>query len=713
MQFLPCRGLSRKRFFQLSLILCFLLGLCITIYLAESEWKIKNTRWVTEEHVIISEVCAHNTNLIYDAFGRYKDYIELYNPTNDDISLNGYSLSDGKKDLQRYIFPDVTIHPNEYFLVFCIDIGTNYFDNHCYANFSVSDGETVYLCDAEGELIDHIETKHTEDNASLQRVGNGRWRTLKGTPMGGYWEAFNDNKKPSDTPVISVDSGFYAEKIYVEINSFKGYEIRYTLDGTTPSFNSSLYENAILIEDRSDNPNKYANIEEITLADNAFFPEKSVEKATVLKAIAIDNNGVQSDVATAVYFIGFQHKPGYNSLPTLSLVFDEADLFSYEKGIYILGQVYDSCKDIPYTNYIYTCPTNYNSEGRGWRRTVKMNLFDEKGNAVDDEIIEAEIHGGWSRVNTQKSFNLLNIHSEELDQMFGRSVDSLVLHAGQNHESVILDKITQDLVTGRSITTQQAYLVQVFLNGEYWGVYLLQDRVDKDLISDRYGVDVDNVILMKNNVVIGDDVQLSTFYEELLKFAQENDLSNAVNYDIISQMMDIQSYIDFVSCEVYIANCDSFNNNYAVWRTKNRDDNNQYADNRWRWILFDTEVGCREETNYEGSGVSFDSGGWSTKPTELVLFSNLLANEQFKIKFIDSFKEMAEVNYSEDRAEKMINDLLSKDGCVDSIVEDHRRFYRTNYTEEDYLNVTGSIIKFFSKRHDYIMPKLSAEIVNE
>lgn len=78
-----------------------------------------------------------------------------------------------------------------------------------------------------------------------------------------------------DAPTASVDEGAYETPITVELESAGGYDIFYTLDGTEPDdVNGTQYENAI-----------------------------TIEKTTTLKAIAVDDDGNYSPVATFVYTI--------------------------------------------------------------------------------------------------------------------------------------------------------------------------------------------------------------------------------------------------------------------------------------------------------------------------------------------------------------------------------------------------------------------------
>ena len=45
--------------------------------------------------LVISEICAKNTDIIEDNRGKHSDYIELYN-RGEDCNLKGFTLSDGQ-----------------------------------------------------------------------------------------------------------------------------------------------------------------------------------------------------------------------------------------------------------------------------------------------------------------------------------------------------------------------------------------------------------------------------------------------------------------------------------------------------------------------------------------------------------------------------------------------------------------------------------------
>ncbi len=70
--------------------------------------------------VVINEYMINNTKILYDADGDYSDWIELYNRTENDLSLDGYSLCDSSALDGKWYFPEGTVIPSKgYLLIFC------------------------------------------------------------------------------------------------------------------------------------------------------------------------------------------------------------------------------------------------------------------------------------------------------------------------------------------------------------------------------------------------------------------------------------------------------------------------------------------------------------------------------------------------------------------------------------------------------------------
>src|SRR5690554_2773738 len=67
--------------------------------------------------ILINELMSSNSNTIADEEGDFSDWIELYNPTEETVNLKGWGLSDNISNPFKWVFPEVTIGPGDYLLV--------------------------------------------------------------------------------------------------------------------------------------------------------------------------------------------------------------------------------------------------------------------------------------------------------------------------------------------------------------------------------------------------------------------------------------------------------------------------------------------------------------------------------------------------------------------------------------------------------------------
>ena len=198
-------------------------------------------------------------------------------------------------------------------------------------------------------------------------------------------------------------SGFYDEKFQLTLLAPLGFDIYYTLDNSNPTQESILYERPIIIDDVSSQSNHYSLMNNISPLD-IYYPEELVDKCQIVKAIAINKESKeQSAIYHFNYFVGFQNKSGYSNMPVISLNINDDDLFDYEKGIYVLGKIYDESE---HTGYPETYPANYQQKGKEWEREANFKYFDANKELCLQQNIGIRIHGGWSRAFNQKSFNL-------------------------------------------------------------------------------------------------------------------------------------------------------------------------------------------------------------------------------------------------------------------------------------------------------------------
>jgi hypothetical protein len=139
---------------------------------AEHEYHSISAGTPVANDLVINEFLASNDFVMADQDGEYDDWIELYNNGTTTIDLENYHLSDDGADLTQWTFPaGATIAPNAYFVVWADkdDLQTGY-----HTNFKLSaSGETIYLSDAAGSILDQVTYTTQVADTSYGRYANG------------------------------------------------------------------------------------------------------------------------------------------------------------------------------------------------------------------------------------------------------------------------------------------------------------------------------------------------------------------------------------------------------------------------------------------------------------------------------------------------------------------------------------------------------------
>lgn len=577
--------------------------------------------------VIITEVCADNLRTAYDDNANYgADYIELYNRSDSPINLKGWAISDSVSALRKFVFPDFTIDPGQAIIAWCspdIDDTSTYKESYVPVDihglpFNLTAGERCILTtDNRKPACEILIPTGIPDGCSYSTSlsSNGEYYISLPTP---YYldETANPYVAPTlDAPSFSVEGGWFSDNIEVELTASEG-TIYYTTDGTQPNENSARYEGPITVYNKTEEPNVYTNLENTTKSDNTYLPTYNVDKGTVIKAIAISDNGY-STVSSQTYFVGLNEED-YAGLPIISLTVAPEDFWGYEKGIYVTGKALDlyekkfDTSKVPW-DYVYVTP-NYTKEGIGWERDALIEYFSPELQKVYEQNIGIRIHGNWSVAEPQKSFNIYareeydgNTYLQYDFLNTGKSYSSLALRGGGTNDMYATksrDTFNQSRFADRSVGIARFMPCNVFVNGEYWGMYNIQERPSLNYIEQHYGVPESNIILVKDDESKTDYPEDAELFQEVEEYAANNDLSIEKNYRHMEKLIDIQSCIDYYCAEIITANDDSYHKNWAVWRSRNNG-LSEYEDCRWRWILCDLDL--TDGISYERNEPESDS----------------------------------------------------------------------------------------------------------
>ena len=583
--------------------------------------------------VRINEILASNATVNPDPdYGNYCDWIELYNESGQSRDLGGYFLSDDREDPDGWQFaPGTTIPPQGYLLVYAD--GTSKPGSPgdqglagIHANFRLTkEGETLYLFDAQLQVVDSMPYPYQKTDISYG-PGSGASQVpgYFTSPTPGAPNPAASVPGIAPDPVFSVPGGFHAGPVTIKISTARpSAGIHYTLDGTEPTQYSQLY-----------------------------FAPLELDHTTVLRVKTFEAGMLPGLTRTQTYFID---EP--RNLPAVSLATDPDNFFSDETGIYVIGTA-----GVP--GYCTSVPHNVNQD---WERPVNIELYEMDGSAGLNQVAGVKIFGGCSRVRyPQKSLALYARKQYETSSFRYRlfpdraceDYETFVLRASADDQPFTLfrDPLTQMLVKDVIDVDVQAYRpVVVYINGEYWGIHNLREKINEHYAADNFGVDPDSVDLLKRNpedswnVVHGSAAN----YNAMIDFIRQNDITLPGNYDYIKTQMDVDEYINYQIVEIFFGGRDWPGNNVKFWRCR------QPPCNRWRWVLYDLDHMFKEYfSDIMEEATEVDCGcTWPNPPWSTYLFRRLLENEEFRNEFIRRFSIYTTTVFSRERIHAFIDSM--------------------------------------------------------
>ncbi len=686
----------------------------------------------TPASVVINELCADNKGSVIIG-GERHDWIELYNNSDTDTDISGWSLSDDYDALHAFTFPQGTVIPaHDYLLVMAVGIDRvdAWHSIRPAAPFKLSeDGETIYLTDADGtirECIDYPAIHIKDIEISYARLTDGEEEWGEATPSPGVCNNGMTRVLSADIMTFSHESGFYGDAFMLDISVPDGYTVYYTTDCSDPLTSATAVKwNAsapLHVYDKSSEADTYSHIK---VCDNyMFLPDDPVDKCFTVRAYVQDVKRKRSRTITKTYFIGYGEKDGYTSIPVLTLTADPYDLYDSEAGLFIAEQ------------------WGHDASVNRQEIVADMTYMDEHGTYVFAQKIGMRIRGTSTRGKHQKNLNIFarsryDGNASFIDPLFEGVTEtkSFVLRNDGMDRLTIGQGFMQELVADREVSAQDYYPVAVFLDGEYYGIYNLYERFSEDYVEAHYGVNSKDTWIVKkggapstiemNCTAAGED------YTNLMHFIcnvnQYNDLSSPDTYRRLTEWVDMQSLADILAIQLYLGNEDfSMAQNITAWRSATVDPDNPYADGRWRFVIYDLDytLACSaNNTDYSYDYNPFTqpqpwAGGgflnWCYDWDSAYPFSkNLLKSTAFTTLFAHTFEEIATYNFSYTRVnaemERCLVRLLPN---MENYVARYHSWYRygADTLEADFYANTLPDREYFRHRADYILPYMRSAL---
>ena len=398
------------------------------------------------------------------------------------------------------------------------------------------------------------------------------------------------------------------------------------------------------------------------------------------------------------------------TLPKLEINIDEKYLWSADSGLYIIGSngiALESCGNIT---------ANYNQK---WEYRAKIQ-YKENDIILFDDYVGLRIKGNCSRANSMKSFGLYwrqKYGSSILDYPIFQNNPAdfynrlFVRNSGNDFGRTQIKDISVASIIKNHINFEFQDYKQcvVYLNDNYWGIYNIREMLTRHHFENHFGFPKDNIDLLEGSELnpAADDGTIDGYMNGVVDFLENNSLENEDNYEHISSIIDINSYIDFIIVNTYIGNRDWPNNNVKWWKDRTN------SMSKWRWVLFDTDASFQlswVEEIWIGDLIGDGSrwGDYQNTDGSFYIFNKLIQNSLFKEKFLNRYLYIIEHVFDKHRVQSLI--LNNKN----NISLEYNNF-QTKWdlrSKSMWENQISKMIEFNNQRHD-IMKKIINKLLNE
>ena len=458
-------------------------------------------------------------------------------------------------------------------------------------------------------------------------------------------------------PKFSILHGLYdVECLNVSITPTDATaEIHYTTDGSEPTAQSSLYTEPLQLTQTT-------ILRAVEVKDGAIASSSSTASYIFMASVLSQSNNPEGYPSTwgkyseidGTAIADYEMDPemtnnatlrpkiieGLKQIPILSVVSDKNNFFSHENNEETGGI------------YIYTGPPVGDATGNGWTRPCSAELFG--GPQHHDLSINCgiKLHGGHGRLaekNPKHSMRLVfkkkygpsdleyNLFGEGEPNKFGQLV--LRCHFGNAWQHWLggnRDKAqyTRDVWARRmqrkmGHTSVNALYVHLFINGMYWGIYNIAERVDDQYGKDHLGGKKADIDVIKIEEEGGSHIEASEgsidAWNEMVTAVAE--ATTAEDYQRVTELLDIDNFIDYMLINQYAGNTDWDHHNWYAIRS------NAQGAPGFRLLCWDSEIILEDVSE----NVLAKNNG---KESPTGIFNSLLQHPQFASRYLARAKEV-------------------------------------------------------------------------
>lgn len=386
--------------------------------------------------------------------------------------------------------------------------------------------------------------------------------------------------------------------VELRMDSPPGTLVRYTLDGTDPGPFSPVYAAPFV-------PGGTRHAEQLAAVPTSLqwrHPVHDPLHGVLVKARCCNAEGGMGPVVSRTVL-----PMAHGGLPVFALTVDEDGFFGQERGIYVVGQAIfgldkQALLRLPRDHKWWKYPGNFNWRGKRAERRARLDRFAAGAPADASPEWSAEvgvrINGNNSRGFPQHALRL--ILDEPLDApLFGPGHGTghrrlLLRTAGNDMDHAFFrDALQHRLCEGLPFTTSACTQSVLYINGAYWGVHNLRERVDAKELARRHGLRAKDITIIEDRMALyeGDEDQLKVF-SWLLGKAEQWDAGTPAFVDSLERRLDVDGFLNYMAAQIILANTDWPEQNLKWWRwTGVPDTLGAPGDGRWRFIMTDSDLG--------------------------------------------------------------------------------------------------------------------------
>ncbi len=563
--------------------------------------------------VVINEILPGNASTNLDPDNKnFVPWVELRNTGNTTVQLAGYRLTDDLGTPARWIIPSGVTIPAGGYLVLWLDGQAE--GRHAPYVLGMSGELGLFMPD--GTPVDTLTFGPQQPDVSYGRNVGGDQRYFDPPTPGAVNGAGHADLAQLAPPTLDPPGGFYATAQAVTVSAAPGTVIRYTTNGSRPTAASPVYSAPI-----------------------------TVAGPTAVRARAFSADSLPSPAATATYLVGVDPSVG-----VVSLVTDAAYFFDDYIGIYVDGKAGIANKN---------CGKKVANWNQPWERPLSVEVYAAGGDLLLKQDGGVAIAGSCTRKNPQKQLQLFarpSYGDNDFDATLFNdkpldSFERIILRAaGQDAANTLLrDALGQQLAVGRMDIDRQAYRpAVVFINGAFWGVYGVRERMDQYFVTSNYGLGLDEFDLIEEqkDVLAG----TATAWNTLYNYLSTNSPATPAVYDYLKSQIDIDEYINYQILEIYSDNIDWPHNNIRWWRA--------HDSGQWRWMVYDMDAAFGRATKgYNNNTFKFAAAVKGKRAYNALVLRRLMLNPGFKAQFGQRFAAHLNTTYQTDRVIDIINDM--------------------------------------------------------